>query len=53
MKDLVHHMKHVQRKVLASSRKTEIANNENKVNGSKDSTKVPLNEKKKIYGSLP
>lgn len=53
MKDLVHHLNHIQKKVVSSSRKADIVNsaNEDKSNGSKESTKFPLNTKKKIYGS--
>lgn len=53
MKDLVHHMKHVQKKVIASSRKAEMVNNnETKVNNSKDyPEKFPLYAKKKAYES--
>lgn len=52
MKDLVHHLKHVQRKVLASSRKAEVVNNnESKNNHSKESEKFSLSTKKKVYES--
>jgi len=44
MKDLVHHMKHLQRKVIASSKKAENNHQENK------STPL-MNSKKKVYDS--
>lgn len=48
MKDLVHHLHHIQKKVVSSSRKANVIN-ENKINGSQQPTKFPLNAKKKTY----
>lgn len=49
MKDLVHHLKHVQKKIISSSRK-ETTYNEIK-NNPKNSEKISANNKKKIYKS--